>query len=476
MAMKTTTIILFIFYTVVTLCIAATPSSSINPIILLSAVSLKPPVAEHYNVAIEIRKNVGKQQIVRNPPVQIVRNSPVQRTNIDTLRAEPSLQKRKAKAHSSVIMVRGLLFLFYCTLGSAMPFIPLYYRQLGIPADQIGLLGAITPAITFVVSPLWGALADTTGKHQLIMICTFIGSIIARCALICRTRNVFIISLLVASSAILNAPVKPLMDSAVMSMITDKSEYGKSRLFGQLGFGFGSYLVGPLLGKRLHLMFIVHALLALPTTAVMCLFTPKPQEKQKSNVLAGLRLALRDPKILVFFSIVCVIGLSSGVSENFAYVRLGEVGGAGNVMGICRMVSSLAGCPFFWLSGQILTAVGVNGVLAVTLLSYIIRLIIYASIRNPWQALPAEILRGSVFATFWAGSTYYVYQASPRGLTATMLGLLNAVYGGIGQSLGSLIGGALCKQMGISKAFYYWAGVDTIFLILFGLYRTLFAK
>lgn len=28
---------------------------------------------------------------------------------------------------------------------------------------QIGFLGAITPAITFIVSPLWGALADLTG-------------------------------------------------------------------------------------------------------------------------------------------------------------------------------------------------------------------------------------------------------------------------------------------------------------------------
>ena len=32
---------------------------------------------------------------------------------------------------------------------------------------QIGILGAITPAVTFIVSPLWGALADSTGKYIL---------------------------------------------------------------------------------------------------------------------------------------------------------------------------------------------------------------------------------------------------------------------------------------------------------------------
>ena len=35
--------------------------------------------------------------------------------------------------HSSIYVTRLLLFLFYGTLGSALPYIPLYYRYLGIP-------------------------------------------------------------------------------------------------------------------------------------------------------------------------------------------------------------------------------------------------------------------------------------------------------------------------------------------------------
>ena len=48
----------------------------------------------------------------------------------------PSIPKIKSintqEKHSSVIMIRLLLFLFYATLGSALPYIPLYYRYLGI--------------------------------------------------------------------------------------------------------------------------------------------------------------------------------------------------------------------------------------------------------------------------------------------------------------------------------------------------------
>ena len=207
--------------------------------------------------------------------------------------------------------------------------------------------------MTFLVSPLWGALADVTGMHQQIMVVTFIGSVAARCAIMVKS-NIYWLAFLVAFSAVLNAPVKPLMDSAVMSMLQEKSSYGKSRLFGQLGFGFGSYLVGPLLKTHMRLMFPAHALIAIPTAIVMLAFTPKPQEtKERTKILKAVQHVILDPNILIFFSVVFLIGLSSGIAENFAYVRIAEVGGVGHVLGVCRLVSSIAGCPTFWLSGQV---------------------------------------------------------------------------------------------------------------------------
>ena len=49
-----------------------------------------------------------------------------------------------------------------------------------------------------------------------------------------------------------------------------------------------------------------------------------------------------------------------------------------NAIGICRLVSSLAGGPTFWLSGPISRKIGVNGVLSVTLLAFGLRFIMYS--------------------------------------------------------------------------------------------------
>lgn len=193
----------------------------------------------------------------------------------------------------------------------------------------MGLLGAITPAVTFLVSPFWGALADSTGWHKHIMLLTFTGSVIARAGLALATKNTNILWLyaIVASSAVLNAPVKPLMDSAVMSMLADKSDYGRSRLYGQIGFGLGSYVVGPLISKDIKLIFLMQLVFAFPTSVLMAGFEPKKSDKQKQklDVLAAINHMVSDYKVLVFFLMVFLIGVSSGIVENFAYMRIAEV-------------------------------------------------------------------------------------------------------------------------------------------------------
>lgn len=262
------------------------------------------------------------------------------------------------------------------------------------------------------------------------MILTFIGSVLLRSGLAIGNLDVFWLSLIVACTAILNAPVKPLMDGAVMSMLEDKKQYGRSRLFGQLGFGMGSYCVGPLIAKSIRSMFAVQGLLAIPTLLLMLSFRPSKESRKPkaanpegtTDIGGAIQHILQDKAIIIFFSMVFIIGVSSGIIENFAYVRISEVGGGDdNCLGVCRLLSSIAGGPMFWLSGEIAQKVGINGIIAMSLVSYVLRFFNYALINNPWQALPAEILRGVTFATFWAGSTYHVYNASPKGLTATMV-------------------------------------------------------
>ena len=384
--------------------------------------------------------------------------------------------------------VNLLIFFFYMTLGTALPYIPLYYRRMGIPDSQIGLLGAITPTVTLVVSPLWGAFADSKQMHKQIMLLTFISSVILRYGLFfAKDMNILMLAGIVCLTAVLNAPVKPLIDSAVMNLLPakEKGSYGKTRFFGQVGFGLGSYLVSSLVGasnSRIRHIFNAHVLCAIPTAMLMSSFEPVSAERYRGKATSGgnmkeaLDVVWRDPAVRLFFFVVFLVGLSSGIIENFAYVRISEVGNpknTGNTMGMLRLISSVAGGPMFWLSGFISKKIGSSGILATSLLSYTLRFFIYAMIENSWQALPAELLRGLVFAIFWAGCTLHVYEVAPQGLVTTMLAVLNAVYHGLGQSTGALMGGQLIRSMGsIREAFLKCGMAEAVVLVVFAFHTT----
>lgn len=354
------------------------------------------------------------------------------------------------RASISIVHINALMLLFYCTLGSAHPFIPIFYRKMGISDSVIGLLGAITPAVTFLVSPIWGALADAQGNHIKIMLITFVISILSRCLLATGFTNVFFLSFVVAITAVFNAPVKPLMDNAVMSLMPNKKDYGRTRLFGQLGFGLGSFLVGPFMNSNILSIFPLQAAFAVPTAIVMSFFLPvfhnkktlssaeaaslKPasvkarmplraEKPDSDDFRTAITKVLTQPDILIFFTFVFLVGISSGIIENFGYVRLAEIGAdkTANCLGICRLVSSFAGAPMFWYSGEIIQRIGVTRVMCWSVFVYFMRFFIYASVQNPWHALPAEALRGFTFALFWSASTYHVFNKAPDGLGATMV-------------------------------------------------------
>lgn len=320
-------------------------------------------------------------------------------------------------------LIRSLFLCYYGSLGSLMPYLPVYYDSLGHGGQIIGLLGAVKPATTFMVAPVWGLLADQLQNPFLILQLTFLVSLVGQLLLACRDDARFIMAM-VFVTALFNAPVKSLLDSMVLDHIPDKTQYGRLRLWGQMGFGLGSSLVGVLLSKskQIHfrdttthpelevwlddqfsssyvrqairfldkfwqsltgykLLFFTYAALSLPTWMCIQAFRrldlqqkqteeeeetaaakireqKKPKTPQKTETaptpnatMQGLNLLFHNADVLFFFFLVLVVGISSGVIENFAYVRLREVGGTGKEMGLSRLVSSVAGAPMFWFSG-----------------------------------------------------------------------------------------------------------------------------
>lgn len=65
-------------------------------------------------------------------------------------------QRGSISASPKVLQAMRLLYLtYYASLGSLLPYLPVYFHSLGLDGSSIGLLGAVKPITTFIVAPLW---------------------------------------------------------------------------------------------------------------------------------------------------------------------------------------------------------------------------------------------------------------------------------------------------------------------------------
>ena len=365
-----------------------------------------------------------------------------------------------------------LVYLFYnASQGFLIPFLPLYYSSLGLGGSRIGILGSITPLTTFLIAPLWGLVSDSTERPFAILYVTCFMSMLGQWTLFQLKDDSHAIMIAVAWTAIFNAPVKPLMDSLVMQQLNDpKIQFGKFRVWGLLGFGVASSLAGtcltseppllvsmvltlwtglslPLQQQRrsadrvgFQLLVGIHALLHVPLffcisflhrySCYMDVSINRNKHVRRhddhpdrtiNSFVKDLRRLLSDGETLWFFILVTFMGMSAGVADNFGYVRIHEIGGSGIQMGLCRLISALAGVPMFWMAGRVTDLFGMQTVLLASLTLYGIRLGIFAFMSHPYQSFVAEALRGFTFAAFWSSATLYATSLASPTLQTTMV-------------------------------------------------------
>ncbi len=65
--------------------------------------------------------------------------------------------------------IRLLYFLFRFSTGIPNPFMTLYMKHVGLDPERIGTLQAIRPMVTMMSAPLWGGLADGTGRKKMVL-------------------------------------------------------------------------------------------------------------------------------------------------------------------------------------------------------------------------------------------------------------------------------------------------------------------
>lgn len=71
--------------------------------------------------------------------------------------------------NSDLVIYKLFCLLLYGSYGSLYPYLPLYFKQLGLGANQAGLIVGIRPVVQCLGAPFWGTLADRYKAGRIIL-------------------------------------------------------------------------------------------------------------------------------------------------------------------------------------------------------------------------------------------------------------------------------------------------------------------
>lgn len=350
---------------------------------------------------------------------------------------------------------------YYAASASLLPFLVLYYQEIGLTGRQIGVLAGVMPLTMFVGAPLWGELADVTQRTRRLLLLAIAGSFVP-VALITQFSTFPWVLLAVLLLALTIAPVMPFADNAVLEALGDRQhEYGKQRFWGAVGWGVSAPLVGALT-ERAGIEWAFYAYLALMAGGLLVATRlPIPVRIEGRAWGAGLATFFGDTGRLAFLAAAFLGGMALSITHTFLLLHLSDLGADRTVIGLALTAATLSEFPVFLLAGRFLARFPASALLVLALLVFSLRLFAYSFVTEPAVILALQLLHGPSYALMWVAGIALAKQLAPVGTGNTAQGLFSAAVMGLGAATGGFVGGGLYEAVGAAGMFR-WIGLGLL--------------
>jgi MFS family permease len=343
--------------------------------------------------------------------------------------------------------VTAATFIGFTGFTLVMPFLPLYFEQLGLTdVGEIALwsglsLGA-TPAVTAVMAPLWGRLADRYGRKIMVQrsLVSFV-FVMAAMAYVTEPWHVFALRLFQGLFAGYGALA---LTMAADSAPREQTAYaiGVVQTAQRLGPALGPLIGGVVaqaVGLR-HAFFVTSAFYVIAFVAVTVMYDERGVLKRAEASGRGTRVTFRN--ILAFENFVLLMTVIFGlqfVDRSFGPVLplfVGELGTPGTqvplLSGILFSVVAGFGAVGNQLSAKMLNRLPARRVIAIMCAAAGCGVATYLIAGNPWWLILPTAAFGvamgaSTTAAYTAASTIIPSAARGAGFglltTASLVGL-----------------------------------------------------
>jgi PPP family 3-phenylpropionic acid transporter len=357
---------------------------------------------------------------------------------------------------------------YFGAIGAAYPYLPVFYRDLGLSFEKIGILTAIQAGTQLALGPIWGGLVDRFPRVGLTLPAAATVAAVGGFTLFLATD--FESSL--AGSMLLFAGlagIGPTLDARTLETLgpAGRDRYGQVRAFGSLAFVVVALLVGLLLEARGSRSLFWVYLPCLIGTVLVTATIPRRGTTRSVSLLRGAGQILGAPGMLLFFVGFTIVWTSLTAANAFYSIQVVALGGSTALVGITWAFGAIIEVPLMYAFPRLGARFGTERLLVFGALVFMLRAALAAVAVDPLALVLIAPLEGLGFACAFVGGVTVLAARLPGSLGGTAQGLFSAS-AGLATIIGSVVGGTVAGAVGISGMFAATGAIALVGAIVVG--------
>ena len=355
----------------------------------------------------------------------------------------------------------GLFYFGFFAIGSMMPLLSQYLKNIGLDGTEIGTIVSLTSLISIIVQPFWGIMCDKTQKTKKILIIITLITIIVS-GLIPLFKGYYFVILIFVLLYLFMSGIGPIIETIAVNSDTD---YGRIRQWGAVGFAMAVLISGIIADSYgLKWIFII-----LSISYIIALFFIKPIKIKSSpyvgRQIQGIGQLMRNKKYLIF--LISTFFISGSIDGNNIFFGLlyENLGGTITGIGIAFLLFAGSEAPFMKWAYIGIRKWGIENILIFSAVISIFRFLWYSTSPSPTLVLIFFMIQGISFGTYIVSAAQFIKENTKEESRATAMAVYASSSMGFGGMVCKFISGIILDYLGIHTVYLFFAAFTFIGLI-----------
>lgn len=344
-------------------------------------------------------------------------------------------------------------FLQYFSVGVIGPYLVVFLSQKNFTGVQIGLILGTLPIAGLVFQPVWSLLSDILSKRRVLMLMALVGLILASLGLGFSASFGWVYFWVIVFSA-MRAPISPIITAMILDYLEEKDDidsYSLIRLWGSIGFGIATLIIGSLFLDRILDFFPWITAGVFLLLAVLSQFLPERGRAFTFTGLKDLGDLIKNANFAVYLVGSMFIGASFGIYNNYLTLFLQSMDTPSWLVGLIMSIQAFVEIPVMMAVPYLLKKYPRRRIILLGALILPLRWLLYFFIQQPGWILPIQLVHGLPVVSFYVVSVAFVDRLVNPKFRATGQALYSTVLMGIGSGLGVYLAGRVIDAYGIRQ-------------------------